>query len=81
MAKKEVIIYSTPVCPYCNMAKEFLKEHDIPFTDHDVSVDREKAEEMVRKSGQTGVPVIEIEGEIIIGFDLARLKKALGIKE
>lgn len=74
-----VTIYSTPTCPYCKHAKSFLKEHDINFEDIDVSVDDEKAQEMIDKSGQMGVPVIDIDGEIIVGFDKKALKKALDL--
>lgn len=78
MAKK-VIVYSTPTCPYCIRAKQFLNDNNIPFENFDVSSDQQKAEEMIQKSGQMGVPVFDIEGEIIIGFDKERIKQALGI--
>jgi len=73
----KVTVYSTPTCPYCVMAKEFLKQHKIKFEDIDVSRDHKAAEEMVRKSGQYGVPVIEVDGKIIVGFDREAIKKAL----
>jgi glutaredoxin-like YruB-family protein len=76
----KITIYSTPTCPYCVMAKEFLKKRKIPFTDYDVSADRVKAAEMISKSGQMGVPVIDIDGQIIMGFDEARIKQILKIK-
>ena len=75
-----VKVYSTSSCPYCNMAKEFLREHNISFEDINVQEDRAAAMEMVRKSGQYGVPVIEIDGEIIVGFDQPRLKALLKIR-
>ncbi len=78
--KTKVIIYSTPTCPYCHAAKEFMKENKVDFTDIDVSKDHDKAQEMIEKSGQMGVPVIDINGTIIVGFDKAAMKKALGIK-
>ncbi|MFA5410784.1 MAG: glutaredoxin domain-containing protein [Candidatus Omnitrophota bacterium] len=78
MASK-VLVYSTPTCPYCIRAKQFLDENKIPFENFDVSTDQEKAEEMIRKSGQMGVPVLEIDGKIIVGFDKERIKQALGI--
>lgn len=68
MNQKKVIVYSTPSCPYCVMAKNYFKENKISFEDIDVSVDKEKAQEMINKSNQMGVPVIDIEGEIIVGF-------------
>lgn len=74
-----VTIYSTPTCPYCKQAKEFFKENNVEFTDIDVGADQEKAKEMIEKSGQMGVPVIDIDGEIIIGFDKKALKDKLGI--
>lgn len=80
---KPVTIYSTPFCGFCKMTKEFLKQHNVAYTDHDVSTDAAKAEEMMEKSGQLGVPVILIgegkEQEMIIGFDQAKLSQALGI--
>ena len=65
---KKVIAYSTPTCPYCVMAKNFFKDNKVVFEDVDVSADRARGQEMVNKSGQMGVPVIDIEGEIVVGF-------------
>jgi len=62
---------------YCNMAKDFFKEHDVEYEAFDVSTDAEKRKEMVEKSGQMGVPVILIDDEIITGFDKAKLTKLL----
>jgi glutaredoxin 3 len=76
---KNVTIYSTPTCHFCHMAKEFFKENNINFTDHDVKSDLEKRKEMVEKSGQLGVPVIDIDGKIIVGFDRAQLASELGV--
>jgi glutaredoxin 3 len=70
-------VYSTPTCPYCIMAKDFLKENKIKFQDIDVSKDHKAADDMVKKTGQYGVPVIDIDGKYIIGFDKEALKKAL----
>ena len=78
-AKHAVTVYSTPTCPYCHMTKDFLKEHKIPFEDINVAQDHSKAAEMIEKSGQTGVPVIDIDGKIIVGFDKPALKKLLGV--
>lgn len=80
MAATKVKVYSTPTCPYCDMAKKFLKENKVEFENIDVSRDEKAAEEMVEKSGQMGVPVLEINGEIIVGFDKEAMKKALKIK-
>jgi len=76
---KKVKIYSTPTCPYCIRAKQFLKENSIIFEDVDVSSNQQAAEEMIQKSGQMGVPVLDIDGEIIIGFDKERIKQTLGL--
>jgi len=72
-------VYSTPTCPYCVTLKNFLKENNIQFDDIDVSQDEVAAKEMIDKSGQMGVPVIDIHGEMIIGFDQERIKKLLKI--
>lgn len=74
-----VTVYSTPTCPYCKMAKDYMAENGVEFTDIDVSSDQAKAEEMVEKSGQMGVPVIDIDGKIIVGFDKDELKATLGL--
>lgn len=78
--KHKIIVYSTTVCPYCVMAKDFLKENNIEFEDINVQENREKAKEMIKKSGQQGVPVIDIDGEIIIGFDKEKIKELLDIE-
>ena len=80
MAKK-VIVYGTVTCSYCVMLKKFLEEHKVEFEYVDVGVDQEKAKEMVEKSGQMSVPVIEIDGEIIVGFNKAKISELLEIKE
>ena len=77
----KVKVYSTPVCPYCVYAKEFLKQHNIEFEDVDVSKDQAAAREMVEKSGQMGVPVIAIGDKIIVGFNKEAIKKELDIKD
>ena len=76
---KKVKIYSTATCPYCIRAKQFLKENGVVFEDIDVANNKTAAEEMIRKTGQMGVPVLDIEGEIIVGFDREKIKQALGI--
>ena len=72
MAKK-ILVYSTPSCPYCVILKEFLKEHKLEFEEFDVAKDEKRREEMVQKSGQMGVPVIDIDGSIIVGFDKSKI--------
>jgi len=76
---EKVKIYSTATCPYCIRAKQFLKENGVLFEDIDVANNKAAAEEMVRKTGQMGVPVLDIEGEIIVGFDREKIKQVLGI--
>lgn len=72
-----VKIYTTPTCGYCKIAKNYLKEKGVSFTEYDVSRDHSKAEEMVRKSGQMGVPVLDINGRTIVGFDRNGIDRAL----
>lgn len=76
----KVIIYSTPTCVYCRMAKEFFKKNNVSYTEHNVAEDDAAREEMVQKSHQLGVPVIDIDGEIHVGFNRAELERALGLK-
>jgi len=76
---KNVSVYSTPTCPFCIRAKQFLTENNVVFQNIDVSTNQQAAEEMVKKSGQMGVPVLDIDGEIIVGFDKDRIKAALGL--
>lgn len=73
-------IYTTPTCHFCHGAKEFFKEHSIAFTEKDVSKDAAARTEMVEKSGQMGVPVIFVDGEMIVGFDENALRTSLDIK-
>jgi glutaredoxin-like YruB-family protein len=77
--EKNVVIYSTPGCVHCQHAKEFFDENGIEYTDHDVSEDQQKRQEMVEKSGQMGVPVIFVSDEMVIGFDKDRLSELLGV--
>ncbi|MBI5401649.1 thioredoxin family protein [Candidatus Wolfebacteria bacterium] len=79
MAK--ITIYSTPTCPYCEMTKEYFKKNNIQYEDYDVSANEEKAKEMIQKSHQMGVPVIDVNGEIIVGFDRPAIDKALKISQ
>jgi glutaredoxin 3 len=76
---KAVTVYSTPTCPFCIRAKQYLKENNIQFTDYNVGADEAKAQEMIKKSDQMGVPVIDIDGTIVVGFDKDKIKEALGI--
>lgn len=74
-----ITIYTTPTCVYCKMTKAFFKEHNVVYQERDVGADHAAAEEMVKKSGQMGVPVIDIDGKLIIGFDKPQLSQLLGI--
>lgn len=74
-----VRVFSTPACPYCFTLKEFLKDNKIEFEDVDVASDDKAREEMIEKSGQMGVPVIDINGEFIVGFEKEKISKLLGI--
>jgi len=76
---KNIKVYSTPTCPWCIRVKQFLKDSNIAFEDIDVSSNQAAGQEMVKKSGQMGVPVLDIEGEIIVGFDKDKIKQVLGI--
>ena len=77
---KNITIYSTPTCVYCNMAKNFFKQNGLNYQDFNVATDLDKRKEMIDKTGQMGVPVIDIGGEIVVGFDESKLRETLGIK-
>ena len=72
-----VKIYTTPSCGYCTVAKKYFRENRVPFTEYDVSRDQRRADEMVRKSGQMGVPVIDINGKVIVGFNKPEIERSL----
>ncbi len=76
----KVIIYGTESCPWCHKTREFMKEHKVKFTDKNVGEDQQAATEMIKKSGQQGVPVIDVDGKIIVGFDEEKLRSLLKIK-
>ena len=77
----KIRIFSTPSCPYCVTLKEYLKEKGFKYEDINIAEDKEAAKEIIEKSGQMGVPVSEINGEIIIGFDKVKINQILGIEE
>jgi glutaredoxin-like YruB-family protein len=77
MTAKSVTVYSTPTCPYCVRAKEYLTRKGVAYKDLNVAVDRAAAQEMVQKSGQMGVPVITVDGKVIVGFDQRELDRLL----
>lgn len=74
---KNITIYSTPTCHFCQLAKEYMKAHSIAYTEYDVASDLEKRKEMIDKSGQMGVPVIDIGGKIMVGFEEAEFAEAV----
>lgn len=74
-----VTIYTTPTCTYCHAAKEYFKKNNVAYTEKDVAQDQAAQQEMIQKSGQLGVPVIDVGGTIVTGFDQPKLKKLLGI--
>ncbi len=76
---KNIVVYSTPTCPWCVKVKQYLREKGFNFTEYDVSKDMNAAQEMVRKSGQMGVPVVIIDGNVVVGFNKPRIDKLLGI--
>lgn len=73
----DILIYSTPTCPYCRQAKEYFKNKNVPFSDKDVTTDQNALQEMIERSDQRGVPVIIIDGELIVGFDRRRIDEAI----
>ncbi len=75
-----VTIYSTPTCVYCNMAKDFFKANNISYIEHNVATDLEKRREMIDKTGQMGVPVIDLGKQVVVGFDESKIRSVLGIK-
>ncbi len=75
-----ITLYTTPTCPYCKLMKDFLRERSLPFTEIDVANDTAAANEMVKMSGQMGVPVIKIEDQIIVGWNKSALEEVLGAK-
>ena len=79
MSTKAVKVYSTPTCPWCKRAKKFLEDNGIAYDDLDVAGDKDAREEMVRKSGQMAVPVIEVDSEVGVGFDEGWLREKLGL--
>lgn len=80
MSMAKVTIYTTPTCVFCRMAKAFFRSHNVEYVEKNVATDMTARQEMVNKSGQLGVPVIDVDGEIIVGFDQATLAKLLNIK-
>ncbi len=76
---KSVTIYSTPSCHFCQMAKEFFKANNVPYTEHNVAFDTSKRTEMIQMTGQMGVPVIRIDDAVIVGFNKPKVAELLGL--
>jgi glutaredoxin-like YruB-family protein len=74
-----VILFTTPSCSYCRTAKQYLRQQQVPFKDVDVSRDAAAARDMVRRSGQQGVPVLDIGGKVVVGFDRPKIDRLLGL--
>ena len=79
MSARNVKVYSTPTCPNCKMVKKFLKDNNISFQNINVAEDKTALEDMVSRSGQMGVPVIDIDGDLVIGYNQVQLKEKLGL--
>jgi glutaredoxin 3 len=79
MTTEPVVIYSTPTCHFCGMAKEFFKANNIQYTEHDVAADIAERKNMIEKSGQMGVPVITVGDKLVVGFDEEELRSLLGL--
>jgi glutaredoxin 3 len=77
MSDKTIAVYSTPTCPYCHQVKQYLHDKGVPFTDYNVATDMDARNTMVQKSGQLGVPVIVIDGEVVVGFNRSKLDELL----
>jgi len=80
MAQPKVRIFTTTACPYCYTLIEFLKEHNIEFEEIDVSKDKKARDEMIKKSGRLEVPIMEIDDQIVVGFDKEKISQLLGIR-
>ncbi len=72
-----VVLYTTPTCAYCRKTKDYLRQRKVRFTEHNVASNQSKADEMVRKSGQMGVPVLDVNGKVIVGFNQPEIERAL----
>ncbi len=76
----KVLVFTTPSCPYCRATKKYLRQRGIRFKEIDVSKDHHAARDMVKRSGQSGVPVVDINGKIVVGFDRPKIDKLLGLR-
>ncbi len=78
--RMKILVFTTPTCPHCRATKQYLRQRGIPFKEVDVSRDKHAARDMVKRSGQSGVPVIEINGKIVVGFNRPKIDKLLGLR-
>ena len=78
---KKVAIYTTPVCTYCRMAKDFFQKHNVPFEEYNLITDPKRRDEMIQRSGQMGVPVIDVGGQLVVGFNERKMRELLEIKD
>ncbi|MDA1335125.1 MAG: glutaredoxin family protein [bacterium] len=78
---KKVDIYTTPSCVYCKKTKAFFVEHKVEYTEHDVTKDAAARDDMIKRSGQMGVPVVDVEGQLVVGFDESKLRELIGITD
>jgi glutaredoxin-like YruB-family protein len=74
-----VIVYTTPICPYCILVKNFLKQNKVQFSEIDLSTNKRAAEEIVKKCGALSAPIIDVDGNIVVGYDTKKLKELLGL--
>jgi glutaredoxin-like YruB-family protein len=80
LRQPRVLVFTTQTCPWCVRVKQYLRERQVPFREIDVSRSASAARDLVRKTGQTGVPVVEIDGKPIVGFDRGKIDKLLGLE-
>ena len=79
-ARHRVLVFTTPTCPWCQRAKGYLRSQKVPFKEIDVSRDQRAANDLVRRTGRIGVPVIEIDGHPVVGFDQKQIDRLLGLR-
>ena len=78
--RHRVLVFTTPTCPWCQRAKGYLRSQGVPFKEVDISRDQRAAKDLVRRTGRIGVPVIEIDGRPVVGFDQPRIDRMLGLR-
>jgi len=78
-ATNKIEIFTTPTCAYCKLAKDYFKSLSLPYEEYNVFIDETRRNEMIRITGQMGVPVLRINGQVVLGFNKMMINKALGI--